>query len=720
MATIVVPDFRFAAFYYPELLEALIAYKRQNVPELTEELPQDPLIQMIRMMACVGHTSNTTIDLVANETFLSTAKLADSVREQLRLIGYELQPASPAQSDIVYELSKVFTASFELINEGAQVANPKEGDEPVVYFEALTSLTIGRTDQLGYVYSSDAGVFTDHTADANSPTTPADDWTPWPTPASMDCLYFGHSTVMWNKLSFLLTSGAVNIVGVWEYYDGDWAKSAPTSVTDIGGGQLEINLSSLLGTQNRQGTQIRVLLNDTGSFEYAYSTWTGSANVVTTGLLGQSSPSTTATDYTVGSDWSILENATDGTSQLTLDGALDYTLPQSLSENWSKATVNSVEAFWVRFRIITASTPTSPTIITARIDEGKQYAIRLATQGKTHTDDPLGSSTGLADQTFETSQDNFIPGSAEVTVDSIAWTEVDNFLASKSGDKHYQVVLGSDDKASIVFGNGTNGRIPPLGVGNVTAQYRHGANENGNVGAQTLTVDKTGLTYINKLWNPRQSNGWSEAQGASEESLELAKIQGPASLRTKEVAISADDVANLTVSTYTDENGAKPFSRAFAIEEGFGPKTIELVVVTRGGSIASTTQLDNLDDYFNGDKYSIPPKESHLVANQMVKSVNYIPRSIDISATVTGNVTAAEVINRLKKVVQPEALKEDGVTYEWEFGGEVPLSRISHEIFDTDESVTKVQITLPAVDVTLQDRELPEAGTITITVLSSS
>ena len=718
MATqITIPDFNFSTFYYAQILEELIQYKRRNVPELTEELDEEPFMQFLRAVALVGHLNNSLLDLVANESTLPTAKLADTVRNMLKLIGYNLSPATPSKVDIVYELSKVFNTSYNIISESAQASIKREGDNPVITFEALEALTIDRTDEFSYVLASEDGAFTDYTTEANSETTPADDWTPWTSPVSKDCIYWGHKQVMWDKLSVYLTAPAANISGVWEFYDGLWRKTSPSSVSDIGGGQLEINLTSLLGTQDRQGTKIRVQLNESSAYEEVFSTWTGSSNIATIGYLGQTIPSTTNTDYSVGSDWTIIDDVMDGTSDFIQDGDVDYSLPQTVTKNWIKTTINSQEAFWIRYRIISVSTPTSPTLINTNMDEGKQYVIRSVTQGQTTSDDPLGNSTGLANQRFLTTKENFIDSSEIVTVDAETWTRVDNFLESKSGDKHYSIELTTNDKAILVFGDGVTGKIPPLGVGNISISYRYGANDDGNVGSNTVTIDRTGLTFINKLWNPRQATGWGEAQGASESSLAKAKVEGPASLRTKDVAIGTSDVESLTLA-YVDEDGTKSFGRAYAFEEGFGPKTIELVVVAKGGGYASTDQLSALETYFNGDKYSYPSKASHLVSNQQLIAVNYTQREIDLDLTVYGDVTENEIINVLQGVIQPEALKEDGLNWEWNFGSEISLSRINYEVFSSDDTITKVIINSPVSDITLQPRELPILGTVTITIIT--
>lgn len=719
MATeITIPDFDFSGFYYADILEALILYKRQNVPELTDESEFEPFIQFLRAAALVGHLNNTLCDLVANEATLPTAKLAETVRKQLRLIDYELSPATPGQVDLVYELAKVFLTSTEVIPARAQAATKKVGDDPVIFFEALTALTIDQTDQFSYVYGLEGLTYTDHTTEANSATTPGDDWTPWASPAVGDALYFGHKQVMWDEITIGdLTALASGITGVWEYFDGEWAKSAPTSVT-VDGSSLLVDLTAYLGSQNRQGTAIRVALNETGAYEDVTSTWTGSANIATVGLLGQSSPSTEATDYTVGSDWEPVPDLDDATEDFAVTGeAVAFTLPQDLDNNWIAGEVNGVSAYWIRYRVVEVAVATGPTLQRARMDTGKQYVYRSATQGRSVSDNPLGSSTGLANQQFQLTRDYFVNDSESVYVDDELWTRVDNFLSSKATEKHYTIELGDNDRPTVTFGDGTTGKIPPLGVSNIKVDpYRYNAEVDGNVGANTITVDKTGLSFVSKVWNPRGATGWKEADGASAESLERAKIEGPASLRTRQVAVGPSDVEALTVG-FEDSDGANPFSRALIIEEAYGPKTLGVVVVAAGGGLASAAQLEALELYFNGDQYAYPQVEKHLVANQEATALNHTPKVIDIVATVYGDVTAEAIENALAAVVHQEALQSDGVTYEWGWGEDVPRNRLIHEIFDTDESITNVVLTTPASDVALLPKELPVLGTVTLTII---
>jgi hypothetical protein len=706
-----IPSFQFSAMYYPQLLEALLEFKRIYVPEITDETALEPFIQFLRAQALVGHLNNTLLDLVANETTLPTATLVESVRNMLRLIAYEMKPATPSQVEMLLELSEPLSGAFEVVPVDGSFATKKEGDTPPILFAALEAKTLGPTLNASAVFAEEATVFTDVTADAVDAGNP---FTPWAAPAAGDKLYIGHEDVLWTKIGVILDSAGAGLTGIWEYYDGVDRDDAPSSAANLGP-NLRFNLNDLLGTANRAGASVRVQLNTTTAFEDCVSLWDGSNNyIVTTGLLGQTTPSTTATDYTVGAKWKELSAVVDGTTSWTVDGDVEYTFPKTVTQDWLPGTVNGIVGYFLRYRIISVVAPVSPSIERLRIDTGKQYTTVDATQGRRQVDSPLGSSNGEASQSFETSKNNYILGSAVVEVDNEEWVAVANFLNSKTTDKHYTVTLGANDRATITFGDGIYGRIPNVGVGNIVAEYRFDANTNGNVGANTIVVDKSSLTLISKVTNPRAASGWAASEGSDASSLERAKVAGPASIRVKDVAISPDDVETLATS-FVDDDGASPVGRTLAIEEGFGPKTIELVVVAKGGGTLSPAQRAALDLYFNGDRFSSPVKKKRVVANTEVTSVNYTPKVINVVATVKGDFDVAAVENQLQRLLHPEALQTDGISYEWDFAGEVPTSRIIAEIFEADGDIRKVTLTTPAADVTLATRELPILGTVAIT-----
>lgn len=715
---ITIPSFNFSAFYYAQLLQSLILFKRVNIPELTDESEFEPATQLIRAFALVGHLNNVLVDMVANESTLKTARIPEQVRNMLTLIDYEMEPARPSQTDLLYKLNLVLTTTREIVPVRGQASTIRAtGDDPITFFEALEGVTATASNVLEAVFSiTDAGVAVDHTTAANA----GSGFTPWASGMTIgSALYFGHSTVMWDQIDIVISTPSTISEGVWEFFDGNSEDATPTSVTNLGGGLLQIDLTSLLGASNRAGAEVRVTLVETGASIVVDSTWNGSINIATVTLLGQSTPSTSANDYSIGAEWQEMASVSDGSALLTDDGAVSYALPQDIRRNWTKTTVNGFEGFFIRLRIIDQSGATAPLIGQVDIDQGAQYVIAEATQGRSVVGEVMGSSNGETDQRFTTVNENFIKDSQVVTVSSVEWTEVDNFLNSESQDNHYVVELTEGDAAVIVFGDGNNGRVPPIGQANIVIDYRHGADTDGNVGSNTVVVDKTGLSFVSSITNPRQASGWSEAQSASDEGLARAKIEGPASLRNKGVAITPLDMEEIAIG-FVDDSGSKPFSRAKAIEEGFGPKTTKLVMVGSGGGQATSGQLEDLDTYLNGDPNANPPLPKRIVANQQANAVNFTPRVISrtVQVEAPATVTALQISNQLTAVCQPEytELDSDGQTvFVWKFGGEVPISRLIHEVFKVAPGQIR-KVVIDGGDITLGATELPTPGVFSVTV----
>lgn len=725
MATqeVVVPDFNFAAFFYPDLLQALINFKRKNAPELTDESDFEPAMQFLKAFAIVGHLNNVLLDVVANELAFKPAKLPESVRDSLRLIGYEMKSATPSTVDVLYKLSKTFAVSTVLIPDSSRAATVSDDSgSPTIYFETAEGLTIARSDQFGAVFggayvSPGVYTYTNATTFVNAGTLP-----PFSV-AAKDVLLFGHADVIWDDIGATVNAQSDLGIGVWEYFDGSFEDTHPTSVVDLGNGRLTLGVNSLLGDSNRAGALVKVRLAAGLTAETVESYWDGE-NKIEIGLLGQTVPSAVVDDYLAGTDWKELNNVTDNTALFDATGHVTFELPQTATSNWKKTTISGFTGYFLRFRIVTLG----PSIVSStlslgriRMDQGKQYVVMTAVQGRSVIAESLGSSNGDDNQTFQTQQTDFIFGSEEVRVDGVAWTRVSNFLNSEPADQHYRVELVEKDRAEIVFGDGANGKIPPVGIGNIVIDYRFGANDNGNVGANTITVDKQSLSFIEAITNPRAAAGWAASQAADAASLEQAKEEGVASIRARDVALSPDDAVDLTIA-FIDSNGAKPFARARAFEESYGPKTVEMVCVAHGGGLATQPQLDELALYFNGDKDASPPLKKHFVSNQQIIATNYDPLVVDVDVTVYGpaDTDKAAIVAALSGFLDPEAREPDGVTWKWNFSDEIDRGRISHEVFVVDKRIRKVAVNSPATNPQLGNRQLPKPGSIYVTLIPTT
>jgi hypothetical protein len=722
--TIEIPTFDFTAFYYPQVLEALMAFKRVNVKEHTNESPQDALIQTLRAYACVAHLCNTNLDTLANENTLRTAKLPETVRDMLQLIDYNLASASPSVADLLCKLSGPLTTNTLVVPAYSQVSTRKTLDLPAIVFEVLEDKTSPASD-LGaigavFAYDSVGDAYTDYTTEGND----GSGFEPWTSAVAGQKLYIGHEELLWLKTGIEILTAGAGLTGVWEHYHGAVVDMHP-DYKRIDGVQLTFVVNGLLGLSDRSGAMIRVQRDQTGVYEEVESQWgtvtgvSGTVNyITTTSLLGDTideAGTTVAEDYSIGAEWKEL-GFTDGSSNFQSSGDLEIVLPESATRSWETTLINGETLYWLRYRVISVSTPTVPEIGQLRIDEGDQFAKVVATQGRRQQDLNLGLADGVTpSQQFTTTKDGFIDGSDSVDVDSIAWTRVSTFLQSSAVARHYLVDLGANDRATIVFGNGLNGAIPS---GQVDVVYRYGVQDNGNVGAETIVVDKSGLAYVTSIRNPRVAVGWQEADAASEQSLELAKVLGPASIRTSEVALGPEDVESMTLAYRDPDTNVRPFIRAKALEGTYGPKTIELVVVPSGGGAAPIELLDVITLYFNGDAYAIPPVRKRIVANQEVVTINYSQYTVNISATIYGATSIEAVADALEALLQPGTRKADGVTFEWLFGQVVYRSRILHEIHSVDSAIYNIGDLLlngGTGNLTPGPRQLPVAGSIVLT-----
>lgn len=553
------------------------------------------------------------------------------------------------------------------------------------------------------------------------------------TPQDGDLFYFGHEQVLPSQIDVDVgTTVGVGLDGCWEYFDNTHSRFNPTSVTD-NGGTITFDITSLLGSPDRHGAIVTVENVVTGSSEKLLSVYSSSKNKITTdGTLGQVTVSTDKEDYLITADWIPFEDqdddTNDGSSDFEQDGSITFEFPQDQDRNWQATEVNAIEAVWFRYRLVDASTPTAPTLVRVQIDQDEQYILVVGTQGETIGPQILGSSDGSVSQEFDLPETPFIDNTEVVEADEggggtwTAYTRVDNFLNSIANSRHYVREVDAEDKATVRFGDGTNGKIPPAGTDNIRALYRVGGDQDGNVGAGEIVVNADGVSGIADVTNPRSAAGWKIKDGGTETDLERVKRDAPAALRTRNTAVTVNDVLRLATTDFVDRYGSKPVARAVGIEEGLGAKTVKLLVVGTGGTTLTAQQKTDLETYFNGDRDARPPVDGVLVLNQEVGVFNYEPKNIQVTATVVwpgGN--AAAVQTALLNLLTPLAVEEDGITYTWNFGGSVSLSRVYAEIHAVDPGVSDVPTLLlngSASPVSLSDNELPitTAGSITISI----
>jgi hypothetical protein len=146
--------------------------------------------------------------------------------------------------------------------------------------------------------------------------------------------------------------------------------------------------------------------------------------------------------------------------------------------------------------------------------------------------------------TYTDGADGVPTSSLSVEVDGVAWREVEDFVDSTPSDSHYRVARDNAGFATIEFGDGQFGRVPPLpppgALPNIVLRYRIGLGDPGMVAAGAITnFDPIGAS-IRGVSNPLPSAGARAPQPLSE-----ARLVAPQLARRQQRAVTADDYARV-------------------------------------------------------------------------------------------------------------------------------------------------------------------------------
>ena len=295
-----------------------------------------------------------------------------------------------------------------------------------------------------------------------------------------------------------------------------------------------------------------------------------------------------------GESWITAIVHDDTTGGLNRDGYVQLLVPM-LHE---PVTLGGTRAYWLRARLLApaADQPTyqaSPKIRTLRVDAlgGTVRAEHAATVGQ----ESLGRSNGKPGQSFTTSRLPILPrreGERVRVVDldgAADWDEVESFTESGPHDRHV-VIDGATGTVSfgprVRSADGTvkqYGAIPRDGAEILLTGYRYGGGASGNVGAQTLTVLRSSLPFVDHVTNLAPASG-----GVDAESIADAKIRGPLTLRSGQRAVTPGDFVRLTKEASTEVAR----SRCLPPARPGGP--VRVLVVPH---VRSSPQNHHLDDF---------------------------------------------------------------------------------------------------------------------------
>ena len=167
----------------------------------------------------------------------------------------------------------------------------------------------------------------------------------------------------------------------------------------------------------------------------------------------------------------------------------------------------------------------------------------------------------------------------EVRINDVLWHESPALSFLGASDRGYVTKIADDQKASVIFGTGTNGARLPSGSDNVRAKYRSGIGDGGNVKAGQVATAITRPLGVKDVVNPLPASG-----GADPESADQARRNVPVAVRALGRIISVRDY----------EDFARTFAgigKAMAVNLTDGARRVVHLTIAGAADIDVTSDL---------------------------------------------------------------------------------------------------------------------------------
>ena len=127
----------YSARDYDAFLQEMLFMTTQLTPEWTDKEPGDIGVTLLESVAYVADILSYQLDRVQNESYLASAQTRESVVNILRLIGYELAPASPATVSMVVRVDRTTT-----LPQGFTVKTSTDAGADTLQYQLTQAVTL--------------------------------------------------------------------------------------------------------------------------------------------------------------------------------------------------------------------------------------------------------------------------------------------------------------------------------------------------------------------------------------------------------------------------------------------------------------------------------------------------------------------------------------------------------------------------------------------------
>lgn len=353
-------------------------------------------------------------------------------------------------------------------------------------------------------------------------------------------------------------------------------------------------------------------------------------------------------------------------------------------------------------------------------------------EGSTVVNETLGSSTGEPSQIFPLARNPVIAASVSVEVNDGAsfkkWNRRDNLLSYTDADgrikvadatsEDFQVTYDENGKASVVFGDGTYGKRPPVGANNIRATYRVGGGVAGNVAPNTIVKSLAQIPGLQSVTNPLPAAGGMDA-----ESLNHAIQFAPLAFRSGGRAVTINDYIALAQK-------AGGVAKVKAVARGWN--AIDLYVAPEGNTVAPVPEKtkQQIVAFFEDKRmvgtfvYIKDPSPAFInIAVSILVEHHYDPLAVKVqvqnaiqSLLAYQNVTFGKTIYLSKIYESVEAIPGVYAATVTEFRR--PALMVAHPLINRRIPLQPPPMVAPDGRVQPGDFEIPVLGNLTVTVES--
>lgn len=206
----------------------------------------------------------------------------------------------------------------------------------------------------------------------------------------------------------------------------------------------------------------------------------------------------------------------------------------------------------------------------------------------------LGFSEGTAGQEFQlmhspvVKRDDTNTLGLEVYVSGEKWSKVDSVKQHLGEEEVYEYRVDADNNLYIIFGDGSNGKVPGEGA-RIEASYYTGGGSEGLVGAGTINSIDTSLDNVETVTNPEKSTG-----GRDPLSIEELRESIQSQVTTLERLVTKEDIRRLIPAEV-------PEVKKVAVEHP-RDNLVNVYIMPAGGVPPSDDLIDEVQYYIDEHK----------------------------------------------------------------------------------------------------------------------